>query len=155
MLSGSRALGHAIPAELVLLPLGLLSTSVIFDFFHLVGGSPRFSQVAYWVILSGLTLGAATLVFGWIDWLLLPRPGSARKIASVHLAIYLLVLAIYGMGLCLRGNDPASPEIAATFFSTVGAGLALVGVTFGSEIHARTREPNEAILHIVAPDARR
>src|SRR5689334_23168943 len=128
MLSGSRALGHAIPAELVLLPLALLSTSVIFDFFHLIGGSTTFSQIAYWVILSGLTLGVAVLVFGWVDWLLLPRRSSARKIAAVHLAIYLLVMAIYGMGLYLRGNDPASPEITSTFFSTVGAGLALVGV---------------------------
>ena len=110
MLSGSRALGHAIPAELVVLLLGLLSTSVIFDFVHLLAGSPAFSRVAYWVILTGLTVGVAALVFGWMDWLLLPRRGSARKLAFVHLVIYAMVLAIYGMGLFLRGNDPAAPE---------------------------------------------
>ncbi|MFL6373655.1 MAG: DUF2231 domain-containing protein [Pyrinomonadaceae bacterium] len=154
MLSGSRALGHAIPAELVVLPLGLLSTSVIFDFVHLIGGHTAFSQIAYWVILCGLIGGVAAFVFGCLDWLLLPSRSGARRLASVHLALYIIVLAIYGTGLYLRGNDPASPEIASTFFSTVGAGIALIGVTFGSEMYARTREPNDGILHIV-PAARR
>jgi uncharacterized membrane protein len=155
MLSGSRALGHVIPAKLVILPLGLLSTSVIFDFVHLLGGSAEFSRVAYWVILAGLTGGVAALVFGWIDWLLLPIGSSARKLAFVHLVIYFIVLGIYGMGLYLRRNDPASPEITSTVFSTVGAAIALLGVTFGSQTYARTREPRQTILHIVAPDARK
>jgi uncharacterized membrane protein len=155
MLSGSRALGHVIPAKLVVLPLGLVSTSVIFDFVHLLGGSAEFSQAAYWVILAGLTSGVAALVFGWIDWLLLPMGTIARKLAFMHLVVYFIVLGIYGMGLYLRGNDPASPEITSTVFSTVGAGIALLGVTFGSEVYARTREPHQAILHIVAPDARK
>jgi uncharacterized membrane protein len=155
MLSGSRALGHTIPAELVVLPLGLLSTSVIFDFVHLLGGNLAFSQIAYWVILSGLTGGVAAFVFGCVDLLLLPSRSFTRKLASVHLVIYVVVLAIYGTGLWLRGNDPGSPEITSTFFSTVGAGIALIGVIFGSEIYARTREPNEVVLHIVTPAARR
>lgn len=113
------------------------------------------SQVAYWVVLTGLTGGAAAAVFGWIDWLLLPIGSGARKLALVHLITYLLVLGIYATGFYLRGTATAAPEIASIFFSTIGAGIALIGVTFGSEIYARAREPKDAILHSVVPGARR
>jgi hypothetical protein len=54
---------------LVVFPLGLFLTAVIFDVIHLVRGGPIWSIVAYWMI------GALVLVTGWLGGELVDRLG--------------------------------------------------------------------------------
>lgn len=145
MLSGVRRLGHSIPPTLVVFPLGMLSTSVIFDFAHLIGGSEVFSTIAYWAIMSGLTAGLAIAVLGFVDWLMLPTGTRAKKRASIHLIAYTFVLVIYSFSAYARNNDPQNPEIAATLFATFGAGIALFGATLGAELAGKS-ESRERVL---------
>jgi uncharacterized membrane protein len=134
MLTGVRRLGHSIPPILVVAPLGLLSTSVMFDFVHLMGGSSGFGTVAYWVVLSGLTAGVASGILGFVDWLMLPDGRREKKKALTHLVAYVIVLAAYGASAYVRRNDPAGPEIASTILATFGAAVALFGATIGAEL---------------------
>jgi uncharacterized membrane protein len=146
MLSGTRRLGHTIPPTLVVFPLGMLSTSVIFDFVHLVGGSEVFSTIAYWMILGGLTAGLAIAILGLVDWLIIPDGTRAKKRASIHLLAYTFVLAVYTVSAWSRNNDPSSPEIAATLFATFGAGIALFGATLGAELAGKSEVPERPAL---------
>ncbi len=145
MLSGVRSLGHSIPPIFVVAPLGLLSTSVMFDFIHLIGGSVDFGVVAFWMILSGLTTGIAAAVLGSVDWMILPDGSREKKKALTHLIAYAAVLVVYGAAAYVRRNDPAEPEIASTMLATLGSAVALFGATIGAELigknGARKRNP--------------
>jgi uncharacterized membrane protein len=39
---------------LIVFPLGLLATAVIFDFIFLAGGGPTMAIVSYWMIAVGI-----------------------------------------------------------------------------------------------------
>ena len=142
MLTGVRRLGHSIPPTFVVLPLGMLSTSVIFDFVNLMTAREVFSEIAYWMVLGGLTAGLGVAILGLVDWLMLTTGSRAKKRALVHLIAYSFVLIVYAASAYSRTNDPTKPEIAATFLATFGAGVALFGATFGAEL-AGKREVQE------------
>ncbi len=45
----AKIMGHLIHTILIPLPLGLLSTSVIFDIVHLLTGSSEWSEISFWI----------------------------------------------------------------------------------------------------------
>ena len=151
MATTTKLSGHSIHSALIFLPLGLLSTGVVFDFIHLLGGSAGFSRVSYYMILGGLISGVVTAVFGWIDLLAIAARTRALKIGVVHGLVNAIMLTLYGASLCVRSNDPGQPEILATMFSTVGTGFALIGCCLGGELMERLSDPNHAGERIDAP----
>jgi hypothetical protein len=54
MESKAKLLGHSIHQMLIVFPLGLLATAVIFDVIHLLGGGPTMVAVAYWMMAAGI-----------------------------------------------------------------------------------------------------
>jgi len=124
----------------------MLSTSVIFDFARLVGGSEVLTTIAYWTVMSGLTAGLAIAILGFVDWLMLPAGTRAKKRAAIHLIAYTFVLVIYAFSAYSRNNDPQNPEIAATLFATLGAGIALFGATLGAELSGNSETPQRAAV---------
>jgi len=147
MLTGVRRLGHAIPPIFVVSPLGLLSASVIFDFLELVSGGRAFGEIAYWLILSGLTGGIAMAILGTVDRTMLPSGSREKARATVHLIAYVAVLAIYGASAYVRDNDSRTPEVAAMILATLGTGIALFGATVGAELVGTGRPSHDASLH--------
>lgn len=143
MQGGARPQSHSIHPTLVVLPLVLLSTAVIFDFVHLLGGSSTFTLIASYMILSGLVTGVIAAVFGWIDHVTTPRSGHAFTLGVAHGLVNLLVLALYAGSLCVRANDPGHPQILSTIFSTLGAGFALIGACLGGELADRLRDADQ------------
>lgn len=57
MESRAKLLGHPIHQILIVFPLGLLATAVIFDLIYLVLGNPIMTTVAYWMISAGIIGG--------------------------------------------------------------------------------------------------
>src|SRR5256885_13886272 len=74
MQAKARFLGHPVHQILIVLPLGLLITAVVFDLISL-GGNPRWADVAFWLIGAGVIGGLFAAPFGLIDWLPVP-PGT-------------------------------------------------------------------------------
>ena len=64
MESKAKIMGHPIRIPF---PLGLLSTSVVFDAVHLLTGNGKWSEVSFWMIATGVIGGLAAAVFGLID----------------------------------------------------------------------------------------
>jgi uncharacterized membrane protein len=118
----------------------------MFDFVHLMGGSSEFGMAAYWVILSGLTVGVASAILGFVDWLMLPDGTRKKKKALTHLIAYTAVLTVYGASAYVRRNDPAAPEITSTILATFGSAVALFGATIGAELISKNdaRERTQA-----------
>src|SRR5881628_304345 len=126
MESRTKLTGHSIHSALIFLPLALLSTGVMFDFVHLLSGSPIFTRISYFMVFAGLVAGVVAGLFGWVDLLAIAARNKAYKVGLVHGVVNTIMLVFYGASLYVRSNDPAQPEIMATMFSTVGTGFALV-----------------------------
>src|SRR5262249_56747349 len=84
MESRAKVLGHPLHTILIVFPLGLLATAMIFDIVYLVTGNLRLSDVAYWMIVAGVLGGLAAAPFGLIDWLAIPAGTPARSIRGLH-----------------------------------------------------------------------
>src|SRR5436190_2235568 len=63
---GARAvvLGHPVHPMLIVFPVGLFVTAVVFDAIDMFGGSPVFGLVAYWMLAAGLVGAVLAAVFG-------------------------------------------------------------------------------------------
>ena len=64
-----KLLGHPLHPIMVVFPLGLLITSVIFDLIHWNTGNGFWSEIAFWVIAVGLVGGIIAAGIGTIDWI--------------------------------------------------------------------------------------
>src|SRR3954452_10705515 len=72
MESRAKVFGHPLHQMLIVFPLGLLGTAVVFDLIHLGTGNPRMAEVAFYMIAAGLVGGLVAAPPGLIDWLAIP-----------------------------------------------------------------------------------
>src|SRR2546423_6726455 len=81
--SHAKALGHPIHPMLIVYPLGLLSTAVIFDICYLVTDRDGFPVAAAYAIAAGVIGGLVAAVFGLIDWLAIPAGPPGERVGPV------------------------------------------------------------------------
>src|SRR5258705_87877 len=134
MESRARFLGHAIHPILIVFPLGLLSTAVLFDVLHLITRNPVWSTVSFWMIVAGIVGGLVAALFGLIDFLAIPSGTRARKIGIIHGITNLIVVILFGGSWLLRRDYPTEPSSAALACSFLGVVLASAGGWFGGEL---------------------
>lgn len=137
MESKAKIFGHAIHPILIVFPLGLLATAVIFDIIYLVTGNRTWSFVAFWMIGAGIIGGLVAAVFGLIDYLYIPNGTRAKRIGMYHALVNVTAIILFALGFMLRWDVPDSPTTTALLCSFVGAGLALLGGWFGGELVER------------------
>jgi uncharacterized membrane protein len=134
MESRAKLLGHPIHQMLIVFPLGLLATGVVFDLVYLVGDALLFADFAYWLIISGLVGGALAAPFGLIDWLAIPQGTRAKRVGALHGLGNVLVLALFVISVALRADVPADAPAAAYVCSFAGAALSLLTAWLGGEL---------------------
>ena len=137
MESRARILGHAIHPVLIVFPLGLLATGVIFDAIYLIWGDATMATVAYYMIVAGIIGGFLAAVPGWIDWLAIPSGTRAKSVGLMHGLGNVLVLLLFIGSWWLRRDAPERPETLAGILSFAGAGIALITGWLGGELVER------------------
>ncbi len=133
----ATALGHAIHPMLIVFPLGLLITSLVWDIVRLSTDSSMWGFVAFWTIVAGVIGGLIAAVPGFIDWLAIPRGTRAYSVGIWHMGLNVLVLALFVFSLILRANTPEGYALARwpTFLpGWVGIGVALISGWLGGEL---------------------
>ncbi len=130
----AKVVGHPVHQMLIVFPLGLLATAVIFDVIHLVTGSTTASVVSFWVIAAGVIGGLCAAVFGAIDWSGIPSGTRAHRLGLLHGLGNVCVVGLYIVSWFLRRPDPGHPSVLALVFMLVGAGLSLVTGWLGGEL---------------------
>jgi uncharacterized membrane protein len=138
---------------LIVFPLGLLATAVIFDVIALVTGNTRWAEIAYWLIAAGIIGGLAAAPFGFIDWLGVPGGTRARRIGLLHGGGNLVVVLLFAGSWLLRRDNPMVPETLALVLSFVGVGLALVTGWLGGELVDRLGVGVDEGAHVNAPSS--
>ena len=137
MESKAKFLGHSIHPILIVFPLGLLATGVVFDIIYLIWGNPDMANVAYWMIAAGIIGGLIAAPFGWIDWFAIPSGTRAKSIGIMHGLGNTLALLLFAGSWWLRNDLPERPETLASILSFIGAGVAAFGGWLGGELVER------------------
>ncbi len=156
----AKLFGHPIHQALIVFPLGVLSTAVIFDVIHLITGNARWAEVSFWMIAAGVIAGLAAAPFGFIDWLGIPAGTRAKSVGLRHGVGNVVVVLLFAISWAMRRDNPTSPETLALALSFAGAGLALVTAWLGGELRRTHRaqpsfsEPRVDAFHRTRPDHR-
>jgi uncharacterized membrane protein len=153
MESRARILGHPVHPMLIVFPLGLLGTSVVFDIIHLATGNPRWADISFWMIAAGIVGGLLSAVFGLVDWLAIPSGTRAKGIGLWHGALNVVVVAMFALAWVLRRDAPAAPTMGELALSFAGLALALVGGWLGGELVDRLGVGVDDGAHLNAPNS--
>jgi uncharacterized membrane protein len=138
MESRAKAFGHAIHPMLIVFPLGLLTTAVIFDVLYLITDRSGLAAAAAYMIAAGVVGGVVAAVFGLLDWLAIPGGSRAKRVGALHGLGNVIVVGLFAVSWLIRWGDAAwEPNVLALVFSF--AGVALAGVTgwLGGELVER------------------
>jgi uncharacterized membrane protein len=134
MESRAKLLGHPIHQMLIVFPLGLLATAVVFDIVALVRTATDLFVVSYWMIVAGLISGVIAALFGTIDWLAIPAGTRAKFIGLWHGAGNVVVVFLFAGSWWLRQSAPNNPSRTALTLSFIAVAIALVTAWLGGEL---------------------
>jgi uncharacterized membrane protein len=149
----AKVMGHAVHQMLIVYPLGLFSTAVIFDVIHLITGGATWSIVSYWMIAAGIIGGLCAAVFGTIDWSKIPSGTRANRLGVLHGVGNVIVVALFAVSWWLRRPDPGNPSVVAISVMVVGAALSLVTGWLGGELVDRLGVGVDDGAHLDAPSS--
>lgn len=145
--------GHSVHPMLVVFPLGLFVTALIFDIIHFATGTPLWSIVSYWMIAAGVIGGLLAAVFGLADWLSVSHGTRARRVGMWHGLGNVVVVVLFAASWLLRRGDPGSPSVAAFVLIVIGGGLGLVTSWLGGELVERLGVGVDEGAHPNAPSS--
>lgn len=159
MESKFKVLGHAAHPILIVFPLGLLATAVVFDVVYLITGTAQWTTISFWLIAAGIIGGLIAAVPGWVDWFAIPSETRAKSVGLLHGLGNVVVLVLFAVSWLLRRDAGAGFEMAgvpstlALICSFVGAGTALFTGWLGGELIERLGMGVHAGAHLNAPSS--
>lgn len=130
----ARLFGHPIHQMLIPFPLGLLGAAVVFDIVYLVNGSPRFADIAYWLIVGGIVAALVAAPFGTLDWLKIPKGTRAKRVGALHGLGNVVVVLLFLASWWLRRDNPLTPETVASALAIGGFALSGLTAWLGGEL---------------------
>lgn len=145
--------GHPVHPMLIVFPLGLLATAVIFDIIYLVSDNSQWTVVAYYMIGAGVIGGLAAAVFGWLDWIVIPGGTRAKRIGLWHGVGNVLVLALFILSWILRRESPEVPPTGAIVAGLTGVVISLATAWLGGELVGRLGVGVDDGAHLDSPSS--
>lgn len=140
MESRYKFLGHPVHPMLIALPLGLLSTAVVFDVLYVVTGNQDLATFSFWAIGAGIVGGLLAALFGVIDWHGIPQGTRAKSVGRTHGLGNSIIVLIFAVSFYLRlGNVAYLPDVVPLVLGLVGGAMALVTSWLGGELVFRMR----------------
>jgi uncharacterized membrane protein len=154
METNTRVAGHSLHPMLVVFPLGLLGSSLIWDIAWLASGNLMWGMIAFWTIVAGIGFGLVAAVPGLLDWLKLPRGTRAKRVGRLHMILNVGVLALFGLSVGLRYaagySDPRALEMLPGW---LGLALSLLSGWLGGELVERMGVGVTRGAHLDAPSS--
>lgn len=151
--SKAKVAGHPVHQMLVVFPLGLFATSLIFDIVHLAGGGDTWGYASFYMIAAGIIGGLGAAVFGLVDWLAVPPNTRAKRVGALHGLGNVIVVALFIVSWGIRYADPARLGFGAFILSVLGVLLALVTGWLGGELVDRLGVGVDEGAHLDAPSS--
>lgn len=118
MESRTKFLGHPVHPMLIVFPLGLFVTAVIFDILYLVTDNQFFGMVAFYNISAGIIGGVLAAIVGFRDFGAIPNETRAKRVAFLHGIGNVAVLLLFSVSWAFRmSTQDYTPTILALLFS--------------------------------------
>jgi uncharacterized membrane protein len=150
--SSAKFAGHAIHQQLIVFPLGLLATAVVFDVLRLITDADGFATASYYMIAAGVLSGLLAAVFGLLDYLGIPAGTRAKRVGAVHGGGNVLVVVLFAVSWLLRADEPGHvPTTLAFLVALLAALLATVTGWLGGELVSRLGVGVDSDAHPDAP----
>jgi uncharacterized membrane protein len=153
MQSRVKFAGHPIHPMLVVFPLGLLGTAVIFDIIFLISDSSRWTLAAHYMIGAGLIGGFGAALFGWLDWVGIPGGTRAKRIGLWHGLGNVAVLLLFTLSWVLRRDNPALPPTGAIMAGLSAMVFAVIAAWLGGEMVYRLGVGVDEGAHLDSPSS--
>ena len=154
MESRVKLFGHPVHPMLIVFPLGLLATSVIFDTLYSMARRPFLAIASFYMTVSGVIGGLAAAIFGLIDWMALPRNSRASRVGSWHGAGNVVIVVLFAVSAWLRSTKQNFvPGFPARLLSFTGATLSLVTAWLGGELVYRLGVAVDPGANLDAPNS--
>ena len=153
MESRAKFLGHPLHQQLIVFPLGVLGMAVIFDIISFAAGSPRWTEMAFYMIGAGVLTGLLAAAVGFIDWIAIPAGTRAKRVGAIHGVGNVVVVLLFIGSFYLRWADPAAAPTSAYVCSFVGFILALGTGWLGGELVDRLGVGVDDGAHLDAPSS--
>jgi uncharacterized membrane protein len=90
---------------LIVFPLGLLATAVIFDLIAKFTGNHGLCGVSYWMMAVGIVGVLRTAIFGFMDWMGIKPGTTAKRIGAYHGLGNLVIVILFALSWWMRSND--------------------------------------------------
>lgn len=126
MESKTKVLGHPIHPMLIVFPLGLFISVVVFDIIYLISGNTVFPMISFYNIAFGVVGGLLAALFGFIDWLSLPGGTRAKSVGVFHGLGNALIVVLFVLSWLIR--NPASGHIPSTLALVLSFAAILLGL---------------------------
>lgn len=134
MESRVKLAGHPIHPMLIVFPLGLLATAVVFDILSLVLGNPELAIVGWWAIIAGIVGGLVAAVFGLWEWLYIPGRTRAKSIGLWHGLMNVVVVSLFAVAWWMRLPGDHAVTAAPLLLELTAAVIAVVSGWIGGEL---------------------
>jgi uncharacterized membrane protein len=134
MESRAKLFGHPIHPMLIVFPLGMFITSLVFDFIRYGTGDGTWGLVGFYMIGAGVLGGLLSAVFGAIDWWAIPHGTRAKALGLWHGLGNVVVVVLFIISWFLRRGAPAEPPAGAFVLSIIAVGLGAVTGWLGGEL---------------------
>lgn len=129
--------GHPLHPILIVFPLGLLITSVVYDGLFLVGKKPEQAVTAHKLIGAGILGGILAAAAGLVDYRAIPDGTRAKRVGFWHGSGNIVMLGLYGASWLLRRAEPENPSKTALGLSGVALLLGQITAWLGGELTYR------------------
>lgn len=136
--STAAIFGHPIHPMLIPFPAASLMALPLTDVVHLATGEPFWANVSWWLLAAGIVTGLVAAVPGIVDYY---SNGNIRRLASakLHGLGNVAAIALSGVNLYLRWNEPANVSGLPVVLSFAVLGILGVTAWLGGELSYRHR----------------
>src|SRR5438552_5055047 len=159
-----KPLRHPLHPMLVHFPIGLFLLSLLLDLASLVFPSvPNLVRDSFYAMLLGVITALIAAVPGFVDYTDIRSDHPAKRTATAHMTLNLIVVALYGVNLGVRSSSLADPRISLLplVLSLVGIALLSVSGYLGGRLvydqgiavgrHKRHMPTPRDTIHLTAP----
>ena len=132
-----KPLQHPIHPMLVHFPIGLFVLSFILDLTSLACPEvPSLLRSSYYAMLLGIITALLAALPGFVDYSDIRRDHPAKIVATRHMILNLMVVAVYAINLWIRSSALSDPKISLLPFllSIIGIGLLSVSGYLGGRL---------------------
>jgi len=158
-----KPLRHPLHPMLVHFPIGLFLLSLLLDLASLALPSvPGLVRDSFYAMLLGVITALIAAVPGFVDYTDIRSDHPAKRTATAHLTLNLIVVALYGINLGMRSSLLVDPKIYSVPLILSFISIALLSVSgylggrlvyddgIGVGRHKRRTPTPESTLHLSA-----